>query len=94
MPPPSFFSRSTTPVPGNGISPGLPDHDDEEEDDDDNNEYDGNGNKFAKKKTAPGNGISPGLPSDGGDGDEVDDGDVQIGIWENLAMQVCTLYGH
>ena len=50
VPPPSFFSRSTTPVPGNGISPGLPDHDDEEEDDDDNNEYDGNGKKFAKKK--------------------------------------------
>ena len=41
-----------------------------------------------KRKTAPGNGISPGLPSDGGDGDEVDDGDVQIGIGENIAMQV------
>ena len=41
-----------------------------------------------KIKTAPGNGISPGLPSDGGDGDEVDDGVVQIGIGENIAMQV------
>ena len=44
-----------------------------------------------KRKTAPGNGINPGLPSDGGDGDEVDevdDGDVQIGIGENIAMQV------
>ena len=40
-----------------------------------------------KRKTAPGNGISPGLP-DGGDGDEVDDGDVQIGMGENIAMQV------
>ena len=47
-----------------------------------------------KRKTAPGNGINPGLPSDGGDGDEVDDGDVQIGIGENIAMQVWTLYGH
>ena len=85
VPPPSFFSRSTTPVPGNGISPGLPDHDDEEEDDEDNNEQMDMATNLLKRTTAPGNGVSPSLPSDG---DEVDVGDVQIGIGENIAMQV------